>query len=179
ELSDGTSEPRKKGMYAELMQWLVETHPVFSDLLPVDAFPDTGVRLNPGQGAAARDERDRPVAPPSKSKPDGDLELITVDWTFGTEELSVRSPYLRQMEKDPCLFLSKKDAAQLGISDGDRIAIRSDAGTIHVHAAVVENMASGILVLPRHHRLDWQHLEALKITLNKNRILGMNEDTSC
>jgi NADH-quinone oxidoreductase subunit G len=179
ELRDGTSEPRKKGMYAELMQWLVETHPVFSDLLSVDVFPDTGIRLNPGQGAGIRIERDRPEAPQSDFKPDGDLELITVDWTFGTEELSVRSPYLRQMEKDPCLFLSKKDAAQLGISDNDSMAIRSDAGTIHVHAAVVENMASGILVLPRHHRLDWQHLKALKITLNKNRILGMNEDMSC
>jgi NADH-quinone oxidoreductase subunit G len=179
ELSDGTSEPRKKGMYAELMQWLVETHPVFSDLLSVDVFPDAGIRLNPGQGAGTRVERDRPEAPQSDFKPDGDLELITVDWTFGTEELSVRSPYLRQMEKDPCLFLSKKDASQLKISDGHRMAIRSDAGTIHVHAAVVENMAPGILVLPRHHRLDWQHLEALKIMLNKNRILGMNEDTSC
>jgi len=59
------------------------------------------------------------------------------------------------------------------------MAIQSDAGTIHVHAAVVENMAPGILVLPRHHRLDWQHLKALKMTLNKNRILGMNEDMSC
>ena len=179
ELGDGASEPRKKGMYAELMQWLDEAHPVFSDLLSVDAFPDAGIRLNPGQGNRARVDRDRPVAPQSDFKPDGDLELITVDWTFGTEELSVRSPYLRQMEKEPCLFLSKKDAAQLGITDGDRVAIRSDAGTIDVHAAVVENMASGILVLPRHHRLDWQHLEALKILLNKNRILGMNEDTSC
>jgi NADH-quinone oxidoreductase subunit G len=166
-------------MYAELMQWLVETHPVFLDLLSVDAFPDAGIRLNPGQGSGARNERDRPVAPQSNSKSDGDLELITVDWTFGTEELSARSPYLRQMEKDPRLFISREDAAQLGISDGDRMALRSDAGTIHVHAAVVENMAPGILVLPRHHRLDWQHLEALKITINKNRILRMNEDTSC
>jgi NADH-quinone oxidoreductase subunit G len=179
ELSDGTSEPRKKEMYTELIKWLVEDHPVFSDLLHVDAFPDTGVRLNPGQGTTARIERDRAVAPQSDFKPDGDLELITVDWTFGTEELSVRSPYLRQMEKEPCLFLSKKDAAQLGITGGDRLAIRSDAGTINVHAAVVENMAPGILVLPRHHRLDWQHLEAVKITLNKNQILGMNKDTSC
>jgi NADH-quinone oxidoreductase subunit G len=105
--------------------------------------------------------------------------LITVDWTFGTEELSVRSPYLRQMEKDPCLFLSKKDAAQLAVSDGDKMAIRSDAGTVDVHAAVVENMASGILVLPRHHRLDWQHLKALKMPLNKKQILRMNEDASC
>jgi len=179
ELSDGTSEPRKKGMYAGLMQWLVETHPIFSDLLSVDVFPDAGIRLNSGQGAGARIEPDRSEALQWDFKPNGDLELITVDWTFGTEELSVRSPYLRQMEKDPCLFLSKKDAFQLKISDGHRMAIQSDAGTIHVHAAVVENMAPGILVLPRHHRLDWQHLKALKMTLNKNRILGMNEDMSC
>jgi NADH-quinone oxidoreductase subunit G len=179
ELADGTSDHREKEMHNKLMQWLVETHPVFSDLLSVDVFPDAGVRLNLGQGTGARNERDRPVAPQSNSKSDGDLELITVDWTFGTEELSVRSPCLRQMEKEPCLFLSKKDASQLKISDGHRIAIRSDAGTIDVHAAVVENMAPGILVLPRHHRLDWQHLEALKITINKNRILRMNEDTSC
>ena len=179
ELSDGTSQLRKKEMHTELMQWLVAAHPVFSDLLPVDTFPDAGVRLNPGQGTGTRMDRDRPVAPQSEFKADDVLELITVDWTFGTEELSVRSPYLRQMEKPPCLFLSKKDAAQLGISDGDKMAIRSDAGTIDVHAAVVENMASGIIVLPRHHRLDWQHLEALKMMLNKNQILGMNEDMSC
>jgi NADH-quinone oxidoreductase subunit G len=102
-----------------------------------------------------------------------------VDWTFGTEELSVHSPYLWQMEKEPGLFLSKKDAAQLGISNGDRLAIQTDSGTIKVHGAVVENMAPGVLVLPRHHRLNWQHLGALKITLNKNRIFKINEGTSC
>jgi NADH-quinone oxidoreductase subunit G len=179
ELIDGTCAPRKNSMYTELMQWLVETHPIFSDLLPVDAFPDTGVRLNPGQVVGAGNEKDRPVESQLHSKPDGDLELITVDRTFGTEELSVRSPYLLQVEKEPCLFLSKQDAASLGISDGDRVAIRLDAGTIDVHAAVVENMSPGILMLPRHYRLEWQHLKALKMTLNKNQILGMNEDTSC
>ena len=179
ELSKGTSESRKNEMYTELMQWLVEVHPIFSGLLPVDAFPDNGIRLYLGQGTETRIERDRPVVPQWDFKPDNDLELITVDWTFGTEELSVRSPYLRQMEKAPRLFLSKRDAAQMGISDGDKMAIRSEAGTIDVHAAVVENMASGIIVLPRHHRLDWQHLKALKMTLNKKQILRMNEDASC
>jgi NADH-quinone oxidoreductase subunit G len=179
ELAKGTTEPRKNDMYTKLMQWLVEAHPMFSELLPVDGFPDNGVRIDFGQNIGTRNEGDRSVLPQSDFKPDDDLELITVDWTFGTEELSVRSPYLRQMEKEPCLFLSMKDSAQLGISDGDRITVRSDAGTIDVHAAVVENMANGILVLPRHHRLDWQHLEALNITLNKNQIIRMNEDKSC
>ncbi|HSQ86093.1 MAG TPA: molybdopterin-dependent oxidoreductase, partial [Desulfobacterales bacterium] len=179
ELRDGTSEQQKREVYTDLMKWLVETHPMFSDLLPVDAFPDTGVRINPGYDTDASIERNRSVIPQSDSKTDNDMELITVEWTFGTEELCVRSPYLRQMEREPCLLLSEKDSAQLEISDGDRVAIRLDTGTIDVHTAVVENMAPGILVLPRHHRLDWQHLKALKVTLNKNRIFGMNEDTSC
>jgi NADH-quinone oxidoreductase subunit G len=179
ELMNGSPEQQKEGVYTELMQWLVETHPMFSDLLPVDAFPGAGIRINPGYGTNGRTERDLTVTPQLDGKTDNDMELITVDWTFGTEELSVRSPYLRQMEKEPCLFLSKIDAAQLGISDGDRATVRLDSGTIDVHAAVVENMASGILVLPRHHRLDWQHLKALKVTLNKNQILRMNEDASC
>jgi predicted molibdopterin-dependent oxidoreductase YjgC len=173
------SEQQTKEVYSELMQWLVETHPMFSDLLPVDAFPDTGVRLNPRYGTDASTERNQPVIPQSDSKTDNDMELITVEWTFGTEELCVRSPYLRKMEREPCLFLSEKDAVQLEICDGDRVAIRLDTGTINVHAAVVENMAPEILVLPRHHRLDWQHLKALKFTLIKNQIFGMNEDTSC
>ena len=179
DLRCGSPGQQKEGMYTELMQWLVETHPLFSDILAEDAFPGAGVRLNSGHGTNGRNERDLIVTPQLESKTDNDMELITVDWTFGTEELSVRSPYLRQMEKEPCLFLSKIDAAQLGISDGDRTTVRLDSGTIDVHAAVVENMAPGILMLPRHHRLDWQHLNALKVTLNKNQILRMNEDASC
>ena len=120
-------------------------------------------------------EGDLTGAPESSLKPDDVLELLTVDWTFGTEELSVRSPYLRQMEKEPCLFLSKKDAARLEIFDGDRITVNSNEGTIDVHAAVVENMTSGILVLPRHHRLDWQHLEAPRITLTNDQIYRVKD----
>jgi NADH-quinone oxidoreductase subunit G len=177
ELGEGTFESRIKEMYAELMRWLVETDPMFSDLLPKDVFPDAGIRLKPGQGVGALIEQDRSAEPQPGLKSDGDLELITVDWIFGTEELSARSLYLRQMEKEPCLFLSKKDASQLRISDGDRMTLGSDKGSIEVHAAVAENMAPGILVLPRHHRLDWQHLKALKTGLKKNQILKTDEDT--
>jgi hypothetical protein len=38
-------------------------------------------------------------------------------------------------------------------------------------------MASGTFVLPRHHRLDWQHLKALKIGLNKHQLLKTDKDT--
>jgi NADH-quinone oxidoreductase subunit G len=80
------------------------------------------------------------------------------------------------VEKEPCLFLSEKDAARLGFSHGDRVALRSDEGTVEVQLSPSGNMARGTLVLPRHHRLDWQHMKALKIGLNKNQILKPRED---
>ena len=170
-LGIGTSGSLKE-IQTELMRWLVEARPMFSDLLPIDAFSDIGVRINSGQEA----RQDRAAESQPGFDLNEDLELITVDWTFGTEELSVRSPHLEKIEQEPCVFLSEKDASLLGISHGDRIVLQSDAGTIEVRGVVAGNMAPGILVLPRHHRLDWQHLNALKMRLNKNQILKTSED---
>ena len=106
----------------------------------------------------------------------GDLELITVDWTFGTEELSVRSIHLRQVEKEPCLFVQNDDATRLGLSDGDKVVIQTDTGTVSVNAAVVEKMAPGILVLPRHRKLAWQQLGASRVLLREDQIRRVSED---
>ena len=72
--------------------------------------------------------------------------------------------------------MQSDDAAQLGISNGDTIAIRSAAGIVNVQVDVVENMARGVLVMPRHRKLDWQHLEALRITVSKDQIYKVEED---
>ena len=176
ELTAKTPEPQQKEIYPDLMKWLAETHPLFSNLFPVDVFPDTGIRISPGQNIGIRTARDRFAAAQPALKSSDKLELITVDWTFGTEELSACSPYLKQIEKDPCLFMQSDDAAQLGISNGDTIAIRSVPGIVNVQVGVVENMARGVLVMPRHRKLDWQHLDALRITVSKNQIYKVEED---
>ena len=176
ELTGEISEPQKKEMYEDLLAWLVEAQPLFADFPSVDAFPDTGVRLSPGQDIGGLMVEDRSNASFSKSRSSGDLELITVDWIFGTEELSARSPHLRQIEKEPCFFMHSHDAAELGLSHGDKVVIRLNASTISAPVAVVRNMAPGILVLPRHREIDWQHLGAFRITLRKDQILKVSED---
>ena len=176
QLDAGMPKHANEEIHADLMQWLVSAHSIFSKLLPVNQFPETGVKLNQRQVVEVCRDQDHLVAPQPNVQPEAHLELITVDWTLGSEELSARSPYLQQMEKEPCLFVSCNEAGQLGISDGNRVAVRSNAGSIEIHAAVVDNMAPGILVLPRHRRLDWQYLEALRITLNKDLIFRVGED---
>jgi NADH-quinone oxidoreductase subunit G len=153
-----------------------KAHPLFANLSSLDAFPDDGVVLSPGGAVAERIDPDRPMEQTPEAGSAGDLELITVDWTFGTEELSVRSMHLRQLEKEPCLFVQNDDATRLGFSDGDEVVIQTDTGTLSVNAAVVEEMAPGILVLPRHRKLAWQQLGASRVLLREDQIRKVSED---
>jgi NADH-quinone oxidoreductase subunit G len=103
------------------------------------------------------------------------LELLVVDWTFGTDELSVKSPPLQQLERPPCLSMHTADATGLNLRDGDRVTLATDQGELTVALRVTENMAKGVLVLPRHHRLNWQILGAASDRIQANRISKAHE----
>jgi len=93
--------------------------------------------------------------------PDDHLELILANWTFGTEELSQSSPPLRKLEKEPAVLMHAEVAARLDLSDGDKVTILLGRGALEVSVSVKENMASGIIVMPRHRLLEWQRIESL------------------
>jgi NADH-quinone oxidoreductase subunit G len=103
------------------------------------------------------------------------LELIAVDWTFGTDELSVRSPHLQQLERLPCLSMHTADATGLNLRDGDRVTIATEQGELTADLRVHENMAKGVLVLPRHHRLNWQILGAVGNRIQESQISKMQK----
>ena len=92
---------------------------------------------------------------------DAHLELVMASWTFGTEELSRHSPPLKKVEKEPSVLMHIDDAARLGLSDGDRVKIKLDGGALEVNVTVRENMASGVIVMPRHRLLEWQKIRTL------------------
>jgi NADH-quinone oxidoreductase subunit G len=43
----------------------------------------------------------------------------------------------------------------------DRVALQLDGGKLEVKLSISENLAPGVLVLPRHRQLEWQKLETL------------------
>ena len=92
----------------------------------------------------------------SESAPPDHLELLLVDSTFGTEELASYAKYIHQVEEPPRLLMHPDDAAKLGLEAGDRVALRLPAGELTVALQVAANMASGVLVLPRHRQLNWR-----------------------
>ncbi|UCG13560.1 MAG: NADH-quinone oxidoreductase subunit NuoG [Deltaproteobacteria bacterium] len=160
EIGNGELPPDEETAFATTRKWLAEGNPVFANLPPIDQFPDDGVRLGPALDVGSRFSLDWQTERHPKRNSDG-LELILVDWTFGTEELSIYSPHLRQVEKEPCLSMHTSDAVRLGLSSGDKVAIRFDGGRVEASLCVAENMASGVIVMPRHRLLEWQKIKEL------------------
>jgi NADH-quinone oxidoreductase subunit G len=52
------------------------------------------------------------------------------------------------------------DANAFELYDGDRIEIETDSGKFEAKLKVVESMAAGVLVIPRHRKLSWQIFKA-------------------
>jgi len=134
---------------------LCEIAPELSAWGDGDAPPADGVRL-----AAAPAEGQRFGAPPpAQGAPVADgFDLLFVDSTFGTEELSAGSACLEPLAAEPFAGLNRWDAAGLGVADGDRVSIRSKHGALDVRVKLFENMACGVIVVPRHRKLAWQAL---------------------
>jgi anaerobic selenocysteine-containing dehydrogenase len=124
-------------------------------LADVAAFPEEGLRLASKNPSADRFHSDLP--PPASTDPN-EVEIILTERTFGTEELSSYSACLESLEEEPFAGLHRTDAEPLGIRDGDRIAIRTENATVELAAKVFDNMAPGVMVVPRLRRLPWPAL---------------------
>lgn len=152
---------------SELWEWIKKEYPVFSSDPNADPQPE-GLRIDLGQ------EKGEPFAwrIPSKKprRSDDELELLVCDWTFGTEELSTYSNLIQQVEKEPCLFMNPKDASRAGMKDGERVTLDMNRGPLSVELRVANNVAPGVIVLPKHRQLDWQRMDRESVIVGFERI---------
>jgi len=158
----GLSDPAPVDLWA----WLGRQNPLFTAMRSLAEHPE-GVRLLP----AARPERDfaAPPAPPAALAPD-QLELLLVDWTFGTEELASYSPLLREAETPPVLLIHPDAAEKLGLGDGIQVNLRLPKGSLAVTVKLAAALAPGVVVLPRHRQLDWRKLNETPVYLTTNHL---------
>jgi NADH-quinone oxidoreductase subunit G len=154
---------------SELWRWIAKEYPYISDVQIADELPD-GVRVNSGQ------RREKPFSSNgrTRSEKQGEkesrFELLVVDWTFGTEELSTYSKFIQQVEKKPCLFMNTKDASMVGLKDKDRITLHLDGGGLEAELRIVENMARGVIMMPQHRQLAWQKMERWPVKIAVDQI---------
>jgi NADH-quinone oxidoreductase subunit G len=152
-----------------IWEWLAQKDPLFAQAQPLGES-EMEVKL-----ALSRDQGNEftltdPTLPETPSSRADELELLLVEWTFGTEELSSYSKPTQQVEQTPRLFMQEQDAARLRLKTGDRVSMGLDEGSLELELRVVENMAQGIMVVPRHRELAWQKMKTLPVVIPIERI---------
>jgi anaerobic selenocysteine-containing dehydrogenase len=69
-----------------------------------------------------------------------------------------------------------RDAAALNLNNGDRIVIEADSGRLELLLRVADNMTTGIVLVPRHCRLNWQIFGTGRVVIGKERIKKVASD---
>jgi NADH-quinone oxidoreductase subunit G len=61
-------------------------------------------------------------------------------------------------------------ARSLDLVDGDSVCIQTESGNFEAKLRVVENMAAGVLVVPRHRKLSWKIFNPGMINIGREQI---------
>lgn len=162
---EGKAFPLSRG---DLWAWMAEEKPVFANVPSCDEQQD-GIRVILGQEEGGSFSASRRIRTDKEHRQAGSLDLLLVDWTFGTEELSTYSKTIQQVEENPCLFMHPEDASRAGVEDTARCTLQLGGGPIEVDLRIVNNMAPGVMVMPKHRQLTWQRLKdwPLKVTIDQ------------
>ena len=99
-----------------------------------------------------------------------EIDVLLVDRTFGTEPLSAMSPVLTQEMDGPAAGLHPSDIQKLGLDENKNLVVTTDAGSLELPMAADDRMAPGVIVIPRHHELQWQIFEDTVVRIKKSQI---------
>jgi NADH-quinone oxidoreductase subunit G len=155
---------------AHLCDRIKELIPGLGALSAISDIPPDGVRL---QRDGAETLRFAPKAGDGDKAPSDrgeNFDVVLVDRTFGSEELSSYSACIRELERKPCVMIQLNDAHELGLRNGDAVEIEAKNGAVEATLCVKENMASGTLFMPRNRQIMWQKLGAGRTRIAKDRI---------
>ncbi|MCK3779314.1 NADH-quinone oxidoreductase subunit NuoG [Ensifer sesbaniae] len=91
-------------------------------------------------------------APPPVLQASDGLMLVTGNCLFHNGYLSERSEVLNTVANDPYVALSAENAAQLGLSDGDQVVVRSTRGALTARLKVEKAFPKGLVFVPENYR---------------------------
>jgi len=170
ELADDKLESEEKASPSIIFRWLADLVPELADINESTGIANDGLRLNTVSKTDLRFASDFSGKPRQHPESSGRLQLIFSELTFGTEALSIHSECLSKVEPDPAVFMHTCEAEGLDLIDGDLISIQTENGRLEAQLKVVENMAAGVLVIPRHRNLSWQIFETGATSIGRDQI---------
>lgn len=161
--------PEKDFSIQTLWGELAREYPAFSN------FHDSkdqleGTRIIPEQVDEKFSALNRPVDTGKTGNQPDSIELLLVDKTFGTEELSAYSRPAREAGKRPYLTMATEIGRRIGLQTRDHAVLTLDNGELEVEVELNDQTAPGVMILPRHDQIAWQKMAAFPIRLTLDRI---------
>ncbi|MDJ0816674.1 MAG: NADH-quinone oxidoreductase subunit NuoG [Desulfobacterales bacterium] len=156
DLAGENFKPEDEGQPAAIYGFLAEIIPELAIENPGGAFPENGIQIHSGAKTDSQFASDQTGQDRLSTEDSSALSLVLTDLTFGSEELSGHSECLFELEPEPAILLHSSDAAKMNLADGSLIAIETAGGSCQAKLKVIENMASGVVIVPRHRKLAWQ-----------------------
>jgi NADH-quinone oxidoreductase subunit G len=107
---------------------------------------------------------------PADNEPHGAVTLLVVDWIFGTEPLSAASPALAEVTPPAAAAVHSRTAEELGLGGDGELVIATEEGQIGLPLRIDDRTAPGVIVVPRHHLIEWQALGGTRMVLDPRQI---------
>ena len=90
---------------------------------------------------------------------------------FGDEPLSSAAPCLKPLEKGPELWMSEKEAKDLGLADGVSVRVELKYESVDAAVRVSAQIPPGMMLMPRLTTVFWQQLDnAASVRVTKDNI---------
>jgi len=122
-------------------------HKFGEELAAVRPAPPSGVRL---LDDAERGREFTPVGAPARfAARDGELLLVALHHIFGSEELSMHTPGVRELAPAPYIGLNADDAERLGAREGDPLRLWLPWMDMSAPLKLIPSLPSGTAGLPR------------------------------
>jgi anaerobic selenocysteine-containing dehydrogenase len=96
--------------------------------------------------------------------------LLLVDRTFGTETLSAMAPALKMVAEAPTAQIHPETIASMGLAEGRSVTVSMNTSRLTVPVKADPCIASGVIVVPRHHLLDWQVFGETRVILERSQL---------
>ena len=160
-------------LHADIQQWLANNDPGFKSLPDFARIPAEGALFFQAPDSQKHFESRQPG---DGSIDNGRLEVLVTEHTFGTEELSAYSACLQELAEPPCICMHSTDARRLKLNDGDQVAVELNRGAIKARLQVADNLASGILIIPRRPDLEWQKINPGKNVIQPDQIRKITDN---
>ena len=106
----------------------------------------------------------------AENEPDKTVTLLAVDRIFGTEPLSAASPSLAEVTPPAAAVVHSRTAGELGLGGDGELVIATEEGEIGLPLQIDDRTAPGVIVVPRHHRIEWQALGGTRIILDRRQV---------